>query len=201
MLSILIPTIEKRRPYFQKLLGEMRRQAEPWGNDIEILFHSDNKEMPIGEKRMSLYERATKEYSVQWDDDDWIHPDGIRLIMEQLQYGCDCVTYRWYFNLHGQPHIRDFGLQYDEVYEDGRNGYKHVSAPSPKCPIKTSIARKIGDLWPGFGQIRYGEDGLFGAVIHPHLKTERHLDDLIYLYMGLSNETWEPDRYGMECWP
>ena len=201
MLSILIPTIENRKPYFQKLFGEMKRQSEPWGDDIEILFYMDNKEMPIGEKRILLYEMATKEYSVQWDDDDWIHPDGIKLIMEQLKYGCDCVTYRWYFNLHGEPHIRDFGLKYDKVYEDGRFGYQHVSAPSPKCPIKTTIARKIGNLWQGFDKVRYGEDGIFAEVIHHHLKTERHIDDLIYLYMGLSNETWTPDRYGMDRWP
>jgi glycosyltransferase involved in cell wall biosynthesis len=201
MLSILIPTVEKRRPYFEKLLGEMKRQAEPWGDDIEILFHLDNKEMPLGEKRMRLYQRATKEYSVQWDDDDWIHPDGIRIIMEQLKYDCDCITYRWYFNLDGKPHIRNFGLQYDRVYEDGRDGYHQVSAPNPKCPIKTSIARKIGDLLPDFGQLRYAEDAIFSETIYPYLKTERHIDDLIYLYIGMSNEKWDPDRYGMKHWP
>jgi len=200
MLSILIPTVEKRKSYFEKLFGEMKRQAEPWGDDIEILFHLDNKEMPLGEKRMRLYQRAKKEYSVQWDDDDWIHPDGIRLIMNQLKYNCDCITYPLLFNLDGKPHIRNFSLQYDRVY-DGKDGYYQVSTPNPKCPIKTSIARKIGDIYPDFGQLRYAEDAIFGEAIHPYLKTERHIDELIYLYIGMSNETWHADRYGMKHWP
>ena len=74
MLSIQIPTVESRLFVFKPLLQELQRQAAPFGDKVEILHLSDDKKMPLGKKRRLLYEMSSMPYSVQWDDDDGIHP-------------------------------------------------------------------------------------------------------------------------------
>ena len=84
MLSIQIPTIYQRKPYFDALVEEFKRQARPYGDKIEIIYNIDDKTIPIVQKRKMLYESTNMPYSVQWDDDDWIHPMGIYHIMNEL---------------------------------------------------------------------------------------------------------------------
>ncbi len=80
MLSIQIPTTISRSHVFNPLLAELKRQAEPYGDKVEILHLLDEKEMPLGKKRRLLYEMSTMPYSVQWDDDDSMVED---------EEGCD----------------------------------------------------------------------------------------------------------------
>ena len=50
MLSIQIPTTVSRYHVFNALLAEVKRQAEPFGGKVEIIFLSAQKEMPLGMK-------------------------------------------------------------------------------------------------------------------------------------------------------
>ena len=57
-LSILIATLESRKPQFERLHGKLVRQAEAASGEVEILFERDAGEAPIGRKRNTLLASA-----------------------------------------------------------------------------------------------------------------------------------------------
>ncbi|MAD24785.1 MAG: hypothetical protein CMO44_11515 [Verrucomicrobiales bacterium] len=204
MLSIQIPTITSRKHVFEPLLQELKRQATPFGDKVEILHMTDNKEMPTMQKRRLLYEMTSKPYSVQWDDDDWIHPLGISLIMKELEHNPDSVSYRMIQEFDGSPTenipgkllVCDFRKKYKESMLN-KYGYDFVEPTCPKCVIKTDIAVWAANQVPD--ETRYGEDGMFGKILFEHkkLKVERYIDKHIYWYLNLSGEPFGKHKYGL----
>ena len=151
---------------------ELKRQAEPYGEQIEIIYIRDNKEMTIGEKRTKLNKMANGKYVVHWDDDDWIHPQGIDLIISGIPVGADCITYKEYLKINNIVESREYSIRYTSSHPADLN-----RPVGPKCVIKTSIAQQVK-----FKDIRYGEDGLWANDIKPLLKTEYHINEYIYYY-------------------
>ena len=204
MLSIQIPTINSRKNVFETLLQELKRQAKPFGDKVEILYMTDDKEMAVMQKRRLLYEMSSKPYSVQWDDDDWIHPYGISLIMKELEHKPDSVSYRMIQEFDGSPEknipgkllIYDFRNKYKESMRN-RYGFDFVEPTCPKCVIKTDIAIWAANQVPD--ETRFGEDGMFGKILYEHkkLKVERYIDKHIYWYLNLSGEQFGMHRYGL----
>lgn len=206
MLSILIPTIHNRQHVFEPLMKELQRQCEPFGDKIEILFLRDDKTMTLATKRAELYDMSTKKYSVQWDDDDWIHPLGIELIMKEIeQFQPDSVSYKMVQEFDGKPHesipgkmlICDFKKRYAQRWLD-KFGFDIVEPTNTKCVIKTDIARKISKLIPS--QTRYGEDSIFGRELYKSklLKVESYIDKHIYWYLNRTGDPFGRWRYKPE---
>lgn len=74
ILSILVCTTHDRKDMFDKLHEELNRQrwASGMDSEVEILYECDNKEISVGAKRQLLIERATGEFVVFIDSDDWV---------------------------------------------------------------------------------------------------------------------------------
>lgn len=202
MLSIQIPTTYQRKAYLDTLIEEFKRQARPYGNKIEIIYSIDDKTMPLAEKRSILYNSTSMPYSVQWDDDDWIHPLGIFHIMNELKYLPDSVTYRMVQEFDGKPNesipgklsITDFRKRYP-LRRENEFGFDFVEPTQTKCVIKTEICKNvIKELDP---TTRWGEDGDFGRVLYRKklLKVERYIDKHIYWYLNLTGEPFTRLRY------
>ena len=100
LLTIAIPTVENRVNIFNELYNELKKQSEPFGDNIEIIYFRDNKEMTIGEKRTKLNKIAKGKYVVHWDDDDWIHPNGIEMIMKGIESDTDVISYNYSCIIH-----------------------------------------------------------------------------------------------------
>ena len=202
MLSIQIPTVISRSHVFKPLLNEMKRQSEPFGEKIEIIHLLDEKELPLAEKRRRLYEMSSMPFSVQWDDDDWIHPLGIQLIMKALDEKPDCVTYRMISEFDGIPqlrqpghlHITDFRRRYKRRAVNVA-GFDVVHPPCNKNVIKTDLAIQASNALPQTQ--RFGEDGDFGMEVVDLLKKEIYIDKHIYWYLNLSGDEWGSFRYGL----
>jgi hypothetical protein len=206
MLSIQIPTVDRRSHVFEPLYYELKRQAAPFGNDIEILYLSDDGTMPLARKRSLLYEMSTKPYSVQWDDDDWIHPLGIFNIMKGVVKQPDCICYRMISEFQGRAEYRetgylrvtDFRRRYKVLMkktESPHLPYDECHPPSNKCVIRTDLARKAANsINPNQ---RYGEDGDFAKEVVKSLKTEYYIDMGLYWYLNTSGDAWGPQRYGL----
>ena len=204
MLSIQIPTIESRSFVFKPLLQELQRQAAPFGDKVEILHLSDDKKMPLGKKRRLLYEMSSMPYSVQWDDDDWIHPLGIFHILKELEHKPDTVAYRMVQEFDGKPNesipgkmlICDFRKRYAQRWLD-KYGFDVVEPTNCKCVIKTDIALEAWKDIPD--STRYGEDGMMGRIMYKKkmIKVERYIDKHIYWYLNLSGEPFGRQRYGL----
>ena len=82
-LSILIPTVRSRIDRtLPLLLDEIERQAR--GLPVEVLALYDNKVHSVGVKRNKLVQAATGLYLAFVDDDDWVDPDYVSLILEHV---------------------------------------------------------------------------------------------------------------------
>lgn len=204
MLSIQIPTVESRSFVFEPLLQELQRQAAPFGDKVEILHLSDDKKMPLGKKRRLLYEMSSMPYSVQWDDDDWIHPLGIFHILKELEHKPDTVAYRMASEFDGNPNENipskmgtcDFRKIYAQRWLD-TYGFDAVEPTNCKCVIKTDIALEAWKDIPD--STRFGEDGMMGRIMYEKkmIKVERYIDKHIYWYLNLSGEPFSRQRYGL----
>ena len=82
LLSILIATTLDRKEMFSTLYAEFFRQVAC--KPVEVLFEEDNKEISIGAKRQRLLERATGEYIVFFDSDDFPCPTYVNDILLAL---------------------------------------------------------------------------------------------------------------------
>ena len=196
-LTIAIPTIEKRKEYFNNLLLEFRHQSEPYGEDIEIIWESDNGEMSIGNKRNILYQKSNGLYTVQWDDDDWICQNGIDKIMNAIETNADVITYNNYTDIEQWGKHRNFhkyiSIKNNPPIIDYDNN-QIFSSPDQKSVIKTEIARQVK-----FYDMNHSEDWFFMRDILPFLKTEFLINEFIYLYLNKTGQSMNPyERYKIE---
>ncbi len=192
LLSILIPTIIERAKQFHKLRQHIFHQLvdHELTDIVEILFIQDNKEITIGEKRNRLYRMAKGEYSLQVDDDDWLHPLAMPYIIDELKEGPDCVGYKELCIFDGKRvESSNFSIKYPG-WLDNYDGFNHVRTPFFKTPIKTRFC-----LQCPIPDIRFGEDHEFSKMIHPLLSRENYIDEFIYHY--IHNSTPHNERYGI----
>jgi len=218
LLSILIPTVAQRPNVSLGLFWELLRQCghdssqvgraarkvpercnvgvTDVGKDFEIIFCGDDKEMSIGQKRNILYREASAEYCWQIDDDDWIHPNAIELIVKYLQSKPDCVTFEEKCLINGKEYRSNHSLNYEDWNGDGstilEDGFHFQRTPFYKDVIKNTIARNLK-----LEHIRYGEDHEWSRRLKPHLRNEVHLKTQIYEYIHNSKPEEHNDRYGI----
>lgn len=194
LLSIQFPYTKERQVELNKLVTEMCNQIDD--NKLHDLvcmeFDDRGKEISIGEKRNDLYQRAAGKWVVQWDSDDGIHSDGLKLIIEALQNNpdVDCVTYEEYINIDGVEQRSNHDLKYGD-WNNNEDGYDYVRTPFMKSVIKTEIAKSVPVL-----PLRFGEDHRWSQALKPHLKTQVHINEQIYIYIHISSPHTE--RYGFD---
>lgn len=196
LLTIAIPTIEKRKKLFDELYNELKKQSEPYTDTIEIISLCDNGEMSIGNKRNALNELAKGKYVVQWDDDDWIMDGGIDMIMQGINEDVDVISFNQWCNIEQWGKLKNFHKYCSIKFAPPNNKIDYDNAiinftPDQKNVIKTELVKKIK-----FYDINHGEDSYFMRDILPLLKTEYRIDKFIYLYLNRGNETMDPfERY------
>jgi hypothetical protein len=192
LLSVLIPTVLERAEQFHKLRQHIFHQLvdHELTDIVEILFIQDNKEMTIGEKRNKLYRMAKGAYSLQVDDDDWLHPLAMPYIIDELKEDPDCVGYKELCIFDGKRvESSNFSIKYPG-WLDNYDGFNHVRTPFFKTPIKTRIC-----LQCPIPDIRFGEDHEFAKMVQPLLSKENYIDEFIYYY--INNSTPHNERYGI----
>ena len=189
LLTIAIPTIEQREECFNELYNELKKQSEPFGDLIEIIYIRDNKEMTIGAKRQKLMNMSKGKYIVQWDDDDWIHSNGIDIIMKALNSDADVISYNYSCNVPLTDYTsftRNISIN-NKGFVDNENKILYT-IPDCKNPIKRDIIKKVI-----FNDINFGEDFYFKLDLVPYLKTEYKVDEYIYEIMNRSDELFKLD--------
>lgn len=175
ILSILLPTISTRASQFARLEAHVRAQSD--GKPVEILSECDNKEISIGRKRQNLLEKASGEWVVFIDDDDWVSDTYVDDILAALATGPDCVGFLIRCTTNGRnQRMAKASLQYRE-WNENVDGYAHVRSPYQKTPVRRSIA-----LLVGFPDLRYAEDRQYSRGLVKHLKTEVFIDKVLYEY-------------------
>jgi glycosyltransferase involved in cell wall biosynthesis len=196
LLTIAIPTIEKRKVLFNELYNELKKQSNPYQDLIEIIYLRDDGKMSIGNKRNELNNLSKGKYVVQWDDDDWIMEGGIDLIMEGIKTDADVISFDQWCDIEQWGKLRHFH-KYCSIKNappnskiDYENGIIKFT-PDQKNAIKTNIAKQIK-----FYDLNHAEDSYYMRDILPLLKTEHYINKFIYLYLNRGNETMNPlERY------
>lgn len=193
LLTIAIPTIEQRIGCFNELHNELKKQSEPFGSLIEIIYISDNKEMTIGAKRQKLVDMSNGKYVVMWDDDDWIHPNGINLIMDALKSDADVISYNYSADIGIDEDTncnRKISIEYNNELIDNILYVK----PDCKNPIKRELVNKVK-----FRDISWSEEFFFKMDLSPYLKTEYKIDENIYQILNRSGEDFNyQQRYNLK---
>lgn len=213
LLSILIPTVVGREDSLNNLLGVILSQipkeelnpevqmgvADNYSTyaiqtkNVEVIWCRDAKQLTIGEKRELLYRKAKGRYGWQIDDDDTISGNAIESILQAIKDGnVDCVTFQEKCLMNGNRHTCNHSLIYDD-WRDNFDGYDFVRTPFYKDVIKTEIARAVP-----FEHIRYGEDHAWSRALKPHLKSEIHIPEELYIYQHNSKPEEFNERYGFD---
>lgn len=91
--SILLPTLDKNQPSFERIYQKLQHQIKILGLDekIELLVFKDAGEYPTGYKRNELLRRSKGYYISFIDDTDDINDNYIKTIYEQIHQETDCI--------------------------------------------------------------------------------------------------------------
>lgn len=178
ILSILIASLESRKPMLHKLLEELHKQNR-WRrplNRVEILICVDNKERTTGAKRQELLEQSNGDYVVYSDDDDFLYEYYIEEMTRACEQGADCVGINGIMTTDGLDPIEwRLSKDYENVtiQENGKSIYlrrtNHITA------VKREIA-----LAAGFDNISLGEDKNYSERLV--LKSEVKIHKPMYHY-------------------
>lgn len=177
-LSILICHLASRG----ELLSRVRRilEAQIVGKPVEVLVETDSGQMPIGEKRNLLIQRAQGEFVAFVDDDDLVTNNYVDRILAAITADptLDCVGIEGIITRGGpqrlSPQLFVHSIRYDRWFEDAGVYYR---PPNHLNPIARRHASQI--LFPGKN---IGEDHEWSMAIRPKLQRETYLQGPIYFY-------------------
>lgn len=170
-LSILIATMPSRVGYLFTLGGTLVPQLT---DDVEVVI-DNSMEYNIGTKRNKLLEKSKGEYIVFADDDDRLSLDYVRLILQAIQSGCDCIAINGVISTNGGDYRQWFiSKEYTHWYEENAVYYR---TPNHISPVSRELA-----LQAGFPEISNGEDHEYSKRLYPLLRTEVKIEEPIYYY-------------------
>jgi glycosyltransferase involved in cell wall biosynthesis len=193
-ISILIPTMNSRRTFFEEVLREVRRQiAETPEIRVEVLWESDDGELTLGAKRNLLIDRCQGKYHCFIDDDDVLAPYFLKTYVPMIQSGIDydCASFVGAHYFRGR-FIKVFfhSIFYKAWFETESRYYR---CPTPLNLIKTSIVRQIR-----YKDIRNTEDHEFSMRLLNSglLNKEFEVNSNRPLYHYVDGVKGERDRWG-----
>lgn len=185
----MIPTINGREQYLERLLAVLNPQLEKFKDNVEILVLKDNREKTIGEKRNILTNHAIyngHSHRSFIDDDDLVSDDYLELNMPGVFGDYDCNSLVGIYSVNGQTdpnkHIFLHDLKYTHWYEDEKHYYRN---PNHLNVTKLSLIKDIK-----FQEKNFGEDGCFSEDLHRFgvLKTQYEITKPFYYYLFRTKE-------------
>lgn len=167
ILSILIATLEERRSKCDSLIAELSRQIKQGGytEQVEVIYHRDNRQHSIGEKRQYLLDHCKAEYCCFVDDDDWIDKDYIEEIVRALETKPDCVGFKGIILTNHRQ--RENWIISNKYKMWGRKDGIYLRHTNHLTPVKTEIAKLVG-----FKSLNHAEDYEYSMALVPHLHTD-----------------------------
>lgn len=191
-LEILIVTMPSRYKFLSQLLSLLEPQVA--GNKfstVDIRISADDCDLPVGDRREKLRQRATGDYISFVDDDDLLSPDYISSIVPLLN-GVDQVGFR--VQLYAQQrklrptyHSLKYGNWFEEPDAQGEEG-AYFRDISHICPMRRELALKV-PMSGGVGEDRRWSDGMRGLVL-----TENYVPRVLYhyIYRGCKDDAKDP---------
>lgn len=184
-LSILIPTLPRRKHFFDRLEAELIRQMQE-NLAVEVVLKSNNDTaIDIGTKRNRMMAEVDTEYMAFFDDDDLPGPNYIKHLMEGISKGVDCCSLTGIITTDGaNPKKFIHSLEYDSMFEKDNVYYRPIMHIN--C-LKTQHARQAV-----FPEWRFSEDSKWAMDLMAKgvLKTEHKIEEVIYNYLYVSDKRY-----------
>jgi hypothetical protein len=192
ILSILIPTVTKRKEKFDALMRMLiaQQDALPDPTRVQIATLCDDGELTVGAKRNKLLDMSMGEYLCFVDDDDRVFGDYLEKILEALKTKPDVVgiTIFWTDDIFKAIRLLVRSLEYNDVHwmpKTTIGGQLGCGRPAHLNPTKASIAKS-----ERFNEkLTKGEDADWSARIVGKLKTCVPINEPIYHYNFLTQGT------------
>jgi glycosyltransferase involved in cell wall biosynthesis len=145
---------------------------------VHILTEVDDGTLTIGGKRQKIIDTCETEYVCFVDDDDWVSPNYLASLLLALAGKPDCVTFMGVLTTDGEsPENFRLSLHYPrEAWSKDAQGI-HQRTPNHLCPIKIELARSIR-----YKEVTSYEDFIWSKSIHGVLRSQCHIDDVLYQY-------------------
>lgn len=177
-LSITIASVSIRKDMLDNLLSELNKQIDEnnLNHEVEILVDDDDARY-LGTKRKLMLEKAKGLFTCAIDDDDFISPNYVRLIVEAIKKdeSVDCLAINGIITFNGlNPRKWFISCHFEDWYEENEIYYR---TPNHICPIKTELAR-LGN----FDDVAWGEDYPFSQRMKSLLKRETIVEEPLYYY-------------------
>ena len=182
-------------------------QAAPLGGAVEVLINIDGGAMPSGAKRQSLLQQARGNYVACVDDDDELHANYAKLLLDGCATGADVVTFNLEFVRRGgtsppatiapasRPHrqspFRNVRQSRPAAVAPRNEVWRFGLAPDARsagrmaanhlCAWRRALAQRVA--WcPVLG---YADDQLWYKPLLASglVKTEHHIDENLYRYL------------------
>lgn len=181
-LSLLICSVPSRIQDLAKLLAEIDRQIAGRAG-VEVIVLMDNRQMSVGRKRQELLRMARGEFITYIDDDDWIAPDYVEVLMEILDnpdrppFYPDVICPEVRVSIDGEQHgIVEMSCEY------AREGPLNEYRPPRTCrpPHELAIWSRAVALQSEFPNLSYGEDFDWARKLWPMVQTELKISKALY---------------------
>lgn len=152
--------------------------------DVEIISLMDCKSMSIGEKRNRLIEMSNGKYVVFVDDDDNVPSYYLTEILTAINYDPDVVGMKGIIKFEDGTPDETFihSLEYKQSQHAGL--YTKGHRPNHLNPIRRSIAIEFSFL-----NQNWEEDKEWSWRIYDHLKTEKFIDKIMYVYFAYGSKS------------
>jgi len=163
LLTVLMPTLPSRkRPFLNGIIDLM-----PSWCSLSIDSDSD---ISIGLKRQRMLNRVTSKYVVNIDDDDDISSEYFSEIKKGIDLDVDAIGISSVRFTNGEiDYCQKWGIKNPASFE-------RTTILGHLCPVKTSIAKKVG--YRDFGE---GEDFDHMVRLQEHLHFAYYIQKVIYL--------------------
>jgi glycosyltransferase involved in cell wall biosynthesis len=178
LLSILMPTLDDRKHFFNHISQKLSNQIKQVGEkDVEFLFYCDNRERTTGHKRNVLLQQARGKFVVFVDDDDDVSPNYVDLICKAIrQHDVDAIGICGIYTENGlnpKPFITGRKYNWETIGNTYCRFVNHIS------PIKRTIAQQFD-----FPDLTIGEDYQWTMAIRDSglVKTDYIIQDKVYFY-------------------
>lgn len=178
LLSILMPTLDDRKHFFNHIAQKLSHQIKKVGEkDVEFLFYCDNRERTTGHKRNVLLQQARGKFIVFVDDDDDVSPDYVDLICQTIrEKDVDAIGIRGIYTENGMnptPFVTGMRYNWEQINGVYCRFVNHIS------PIKRTIAQQFE-----FPDLVIGEDYQWTMAIRDSglVKSDHIIDQNLYFY-------------------